>query len=104
MDTKVNGALIVVSVSLLTIAACGSASSPGERAATSARSPSAIAIEQPGTTSYMRSRVGTPDELSPLAPPEARNVCKIGDHWTCDVNGQTMVYNHASQRWEPGQK
>jgi len=58
-------------------------------------------IAQPPMTSYMRSTVGTPDELSPLAPPEARNVHKVGNHWTCEINGQPMVYNDAASRWEP---
>ena len=58
-------------------------------------------IEQPPKTSYMRSTVGTPDELSPLAPGEARKVCKVGNQWTCEINGQPMVYNEAASRWEP---
>jgi hypothetical protein len=58
-------------------------------------------IEQSPMTPYMRSAVGTPDELSPLAPAEARNVKKIGDRWTCEINGQSMVYNDAASRWEP---
>ena len=58
-------------------------------------------IEQPPMTGYMRSAVGTPDELSPLAPPDAKNVRKVGNHWTCEINGQAMVYNEAASRWEP---
>jgi hypothetical protein len=58
-------------------------------------------IEQPPMTSYMRSQVGTPDELSPLAPAEAKNVQKVGSQWTCEINGQPLVYNEASSRWEP---
>ena len=61
-------------------------------------------IEQPPKTSYMQSRVGTPDELSPVAPAEARKVCKVGNQWTCEINGQPMVYNEAASRWEPKQK
>ena len=61
-------------------------------------------LEQPPITSYMKSTVGTPDELSPLAPAEARNVRKLGNHWTCDLNGRVMVYNDATARWEPQQK
>ena len=38
-------------------------------------------IVQPAETSYMRSAVGICDELSPLAPPEARNVRKVGNQW-----------------------
>ncbi len=58
-------------------------------------------LEQPPMTDYMRSVVGTPDELSPLAPPEATKVKKVGDRWTCEINGQPMLYNEAAARWEP---
>ena len=58
-------------------------------------------IEQPPKTRYMQSTVGTPDELSPLAPAEARKVRKVGNQWTCEINGQPMVYNEAASRWEP---
>jgi len=59
-------------------------------------------IQQPPPTSYMQSKVGTPDELSPLAPAEATNVQKVGGQWTCDLNGQHMVYDDATSSWEPG--
>jgi hypothetical protein len=55
-------------------------------------------------TSYMRSQVGTSNELSPQAPGEAKNLRKVGNQWLCEVNGRTMVYNHASSCWEPQQK
>jgi len=58
-------------------------------------------IEQPPKTSYMQSTVGTPDELSPLAPAEAKKVRKADNQWTCEINGQPMVYNEAASRWEP---
>jgi hypothetical protein len=61
-------------------------------------------IVQPPKTPYMQSTVGTPDELSPLAPAEAKKVCKVGNQWTCEINGQPMVYNEAASRWEPKQK
>ena len=61
-------------------------------------------IEQPPKTSYMQSKVGTPEELSPITPPEARKVSKVGNQWTCEINGQPMVYNEATSRWEPMQK
>jgi hypothetical protein len=61
-------------------------------------------IVQPPKTSYMQSAVGTPDELSPIAPAEAKKVCKAGNQWTCEINGQPMVYNEAASRWEPKQK
>jgi hypothetical protein len=58
-------------------------------------------IEQAPLTAYMQSTVGTPDELSPLAPAEARKVRKVGNQWTCEINGQPMVYNEATAHWEP---
>jgi uncharacterized lipoprotein len=58
-------------------------------------------VEQPATTSYMRSQVGTPNELSPLAPVGAHNLHKDGSQWVCELNGQTMVYNNAASKWEP---
>ena len=58
-------------------------------------------IEQPPKTSYMQSTVGTPDELSPLAPAEAKKVRKVDNQWTCEINGQPMVYDEAASRWEP---
>jgi hypothetical protein len=61
-------------------------------------------IEQPPKTSYMQSKVGTPEELSPIAPPEAKNVSKVGNQWTCEINGQPMVFNEATSRWEPKSK
>jgi hypothetical protein len=73
----------------------GCASSPGGTPA------SAVKVEQDPLTAYMQSRVGTADELSPIAPPEARKVRKTGNRWTCEINGQVMVYNDAASRWEP---
>ncbi len=61
----------------------------------------ATTLEQPPPTSYMRSMVGTPDELSPLAPAEARNIHKEGSKWTCELNGQVMIYNEATSSWDP---
>ena len=61
-------------------------------------------LPQPPKTSYMQSAVGTPNELSPLAPPEARNVRKVGNQWLCDVQGRVMVYNDAAGSWQPQQK
>jgi hypothetical protein len=61
-------------------------------------------VKQPEPTSHMRRVVGTPDELSPLAPPGASKVHKVGNRWTCEVNGRAMVYNDAASQWEPQQK
>ncbi len=58
----------------------------------------------PPATDYMKGAVGTPDELSPIAPAEARNIRKIGNRWTCEVHGQVMIYNAGTDRWEPGKK
>lgn len=56
---------------------------------------------QPEETSLMKSIFGTLNEFSPLAPAEARNVRKVGNQWMCDINGQVMVYNAATGKWEP---
>ncbi|MFZ5447817.1 MAG: hypothetical protein ACOZFS_04160 [Thermodesulfobacteriota bacterium] len=77
--------------SMLTIFGMGCASSPSQ-------------IQQPAPTGYTRSAVGTADELSPQAPGEAQNIRRVGNQWLCEVNGQTMVYNSATTRWEPKQK
>jgi hypothetical protein len=82
---------MAVSASLAMLLCSGCASSPST-------------IQQPEPTSYMKSAVGTPDELSPLAPAEGKNVRRVGGHWVCDVNGRTMVYNSASSSWEPQKK
>jgi hypothetical protein len=52
----------------------------------------------------MQSQVGTPNELSPLAPAEARKIQKVGNHWTCELNGQAMIFNDAASCWEPQRK
>ena len=50
-------------------------------------------VEQPPMTTYMK--------LSPLAPPEASHIRKVGNQWQCEVNGQKMKYNPATGNWEP---
>ena len=57
-------------------------------------------LEQPPKTSYMKSAVGTSNELSPMAPPEAKNIRKVGNQWQCEINGQEMKYNPAAGLWE----
>jgi hypothetical protein len=96
MQIKIYLSLMAVVASMLLILASGCASS-----SSSSSSPS---LAQPPMTDYMRSRVGTPDELSPIAPAEARNVRKVGNQWLYDLNGQVWVYNDATARWEPQQK
>jgi hypothetical protein len=91
MHCKINLYGMAAAASLLHILTSGCASSEAP-------------LPQPSKTSYMQSAVGTPDELSPLAPPEARNVRKVGNQWLCDQNGRTMIYNEAAARWEPQQK
>ncbi len=88
MQRKVHFSGMSVAASLLIILASGCASSSST-------------LIQPAETSHMKSAVGTPDELSPLAPAEARKVRKVGNQWLCDVNGQVMVYNAATGQWEP---
>ena len=78
MSLKLNLSRMAVAALLLFVFAGGCASSP---------------LPQPKTTAYMQSAVGTPNELSPLAPPEGRNVRKVGNNWLCEVNGRTMVYD-----------
>lgn len=57
-------------------------------------------LEQPPKTGYMKNAVGTPNELSPMAPPEAKNIRKVGNQWQCEINGQEMRYNPATAHWE----
>jgi len=100
MQIKINLSVMAVVASMSLILASGCASSSSSSSSPSS-SPS---LEQPQMTDYMRSKVGTPDELSPIAPAEARNVRKVGNQWMYDLNGQVWVYNDASARWEPQQK
>ena len=85
MRFKNNLAGLAVATSLFIVMASGCTSSS--------------TAQQP-PTGYMRSAVGTPNELSPMAPGNARNLRKVGDHWVCEVNGRTMVYNSAASCWE----
>jgi hypothetical protein len=82
---------MAVVVSRLLLLASGCASSPQQ-------------LEQPTMTSHMKSAVGTSDELSPLAPPEAKNIRKVGNQWMCDMNGQVMRYNATTSLWETMKK
>jgi hypothetical protein len=103
MQVKVHLFRITLVASMWIILGSGCASSPVE----SPSSPvpqSGIFIKQEPMTSYMRSQVGTPNELSPLAPAEARNVQKVGNQWTCEINGQPMIFNDATSCWEAQQK
>jgi hypothetical protein len=88
MQLKIHLFRMAVVASFLFILASGCASSSQE-------------LVQPPMTDYMKSVVGTPDELSPIAPSAARNVRKVGNQWRCELGGQPMVYNDATSRWEP---
>jgi hypothetical protein len=57
-------------------------------------------LQQAPMTSHMKSAVGTSDELSPMTPPEAKNVRKVGNQWQCEINGKEMKYNPATAQWE----
>ena len=61
-------------------------------------------LTQPTKTEFMKSAVGTQNELSPVAPATARNMRKVGNNWLCDVNGKTMIYNDAAACWQPQPK
>jgi hypothetical protein len=89
MQMKIPLSGIAVVAAMLMILAGGCASS---------------STSQPAETSHMKSAVGTSDEMSPLAPAEARNMRKVGNQWLCDMKGQAMVYNAASGQWEPQTK
>jgi hypothetical protein len=100
MQIKIHlpGMTVVAAILLFLSSGCASPtveqpSSPGQQ--------SVFQIQQPPMTNYMKSVVGTPDELSPIAPSAARNVRKVGNQWLCDFNGQVMIYNDAGARWEP---
>lgn len=112
MHTKVNFSGIALLLALLVLGGGGCASTSSSSSSTessSAAAPAgapagAVKVEQAPITPYMRSQVGTPNELSPLAPAKARNVRKVGDKWLCDLNGQTMVFDSPSSCWAPHQK
>ena len=100
MTIKIHLSRKAVVGSMLLILACGCASSAVEPSSSKAQS-SVLSIKQRPMTDYMRSQIGTQNELSPIAPAEARNVRKVGNQWLCDLNGQVMLFNDASACWEP---
>jgi hypothetical protein len=106
MQRHIRFAGIALAAMLLIILGSGCASSPGgppsSSVATSAsQGQSGIFVKQVPMTSYMRSQVGTPNELSPLAPPQATKVRKVGNQWLCDLNGQTMSFDASTSCWVP---
>jgi hypothetical protein len=90
MQGKIFLAGMAVVASLLIMWGIGCASSSG--------------YKNPDVEITKQRTMGTPDELSPLAPPGASKVQKVGNRWTCEVNGRAMVYNDAASKWEPRQK
>ena len=87
MKVKVYLAGMAVVASLLTILGSGCAPSP--------------AYKNPDVEATKQRTQGTPDELSPLAPLGGQNVRKVGNQWTCEQNGRTMIYNDAASCWQP---
>ncbi len=100
MQVKIYLSVMAAATFLLLLGASGCASS------SSSLPSSSSSVEQPAQlpmTDYMRSKVGTPEELSPIAPAEARNVRKVGNQWLYDLNGQVWVYDAGAGRWTPQQ-
>jgi hypothetical protein len=105
MQTKINLTGLALVLALLIVGGSGCASSSSAVGSSSSPAASgAVKVEQAPITPYMSSQVGTPNELSPLAPAEGRNVRKVGNQWLCDVNGQPMVFDSATSCWEPQSK
>jgi hypothetical protein len=90
MRIKVQLAGMAASAVLLTILAGGCVTASG--------------YKNPDVETTKQRTLGTADELSPQAPGGACNVKKVGNQWTCELNGKTMVYNDAANRWEARQK
>ena len=90
MHVKNRLAGMAVAAMLVLILGSGCASSSGYR--------------NPDVEATKQRTAGTADELSPLAPVGGQNVRKVGNRWTCELHGQTMIYNDAASRWEPQQK
>lgn len=90
MRIKVHLAGMAAVASLLIVLGAGCASAPE--------------YKNPDVEATKQRTLGTPDEMSPQAPAGACNVQKVGNQWTCELNGKTMVYNGAANRWEARQK
>ena len=103
MQVKIQLFRTVVVAAMGIILVMGCASSPVAPPASRVQ-PSGVFVQQVPMTIYMRSQVGTPNELSPIAPAQARNIQKVGNHWTCELNGQAMMFNDATSCWEPQQQ
>ncbi len=64
IDRTLSGLAIATLMFMILAIGCGSSSQP---------------LQQPPMTSHMKSAVGTSNELSPMAPPEAKNIRKVGN-------------------------
>jgi hypothetical protein len=100
MQIKIYFPSLAAAVSILLLWGSGCASSPSGPSSPQTRG-SGIYVEQVPITAYMRSQEGTPNELSPIAPSQARNIRKDGNRWLCEINGQTHAFDHASSCWQP---
>ena len=87
MHGKIRLVGMAAAASLLIILASGCGSSSG--------------YKNPDVETTKQRTLGTPDELSPVAPVGGQNVRKVGNQWTCEQNGRTMIYNDAASCWEP---
>jgi hypothetical protein len=87
MKIKVYLTQMAVVASLLTILGSGCGSS--------------APYKNPDVEATKQRTQGTADELSPLAPQGGQNVRKVGNQWTCEQNGRTMIYNDAASCWQP---
>jgi hypothetical protein len=88
VKTHLAGLAVVVSLSLMLGIGCASSSG----------------YKNPDVEATKQRTAGTGDELSPLAPVGAVNVKRVGNQWTCEQNGRTMIYNDAASCWQPRQK
>ena len=90
MQNKIFPAGLAAAASLLLLWGIGCASPTG--------------YKNPEVETTKQRTAGTADELSPVAPVGATNVKKVGNQWTCEQNGRTMIYNDAASKWEPQPK
>jgi hypothetical protein len=90
MKVKAYLAGTAVVASLLIVLGSGCASSSG--------------YKNPDVEATKQRTQGTPDELSPVAPVGGQKVRKVGNQWTCEQNGRTMIYNDAASCWQPQSK
>jgi hypothetical protein len=62
---------------------------------------SSSGYKNPDVEATKQRTAGTANELSPEAPVGAGKVKKVGNQWTCEQNGRTMIYNDAASCWQP---